>query len=551
MAVEEAKPGVLKYPTYKGAIFRYHSVDLRDWHKEAEFLYCAKLGAKPAGNPREYKFQGGPVIRSGHLQEGGYIHYVGWEIHKMAVDEATHLPSVTNRETGRPESPDYQLLNNGSVRLSPDGRPQSFLTGNPGFKGDRWIKERFIKIYKNGELLPPRTPFKDPVSGAIRIFINATVFDNPWILQNDPGYVKSLMELSPTKQRAWIYGDWDAYDGQFFDFDPTVHVIDPEQARAVTPPHVYRWLSCDWGYAHPCAVHGYVQGLDGRIHVYKELGFEGKTGSFEVGMEIAKAFLSDIETLPDNSLTLYLSHDAFHKEDSGDRRVDTMRAGIMTVLGPQSCFILEMNEDEKMEAAQDPDVAVRRMNVRRSQSTRGYGITICRADKNSVAGWDYMRELLRTEQVVIKGEPDAAIVQRLRNNPNGEALVANYLAGYDQKAEVLPKILIHSCCKRLIETIGEMTHDPHDVEKMLKADGDDYVDSLAYGCAAHRAQQNAMPLAYYVGHQIQEAFTGREVDMSSVHLMNLHAKAQYEKQFETGGAMRLGRYAGRGSLGIQ
>ncbi|MDP9114677.1 MAG: hypothetical protein M3O20_13490, partial [Acidobacteriota bacterium] len=412
LAVEESRPGVLKYPTYKGAILRYNAIDLRDWHKEAELLYCAKLGAKPAGNPREYKFPGGPLIRSGHLQDGAYVHYVGWEIHKLGLDEATHLPTVTNRETGVPESPDYMLLNNGSVRLSPDGLPQSFLTGNPGFKGDRWVKHRFIKVFKNGEMIPPRTPFRDPISGSMRIFINATVFDNPWILQNDPGYVRSLMELSPTKQKAWIYGDWDAYEGQFFDFDPVKHVIEPEQAAAAIPPHVYRWLSCDWGYSHPCAVHGFAQGLDGRVHVFRELGFEGKTGSFEVGMQIAKAFLTEIECLPDNALTLYLSHDAFHKEDAGDRRVDTMRAGIQTVLGPNSCFILEMNEDEKTEAMKDPDAAVRHMNVRRAQSTRGYGITICRADKNSVDGWDYMRELLRTEQVVIQGAPDAAIVQR-------------------------------------------------------------------------------------------------------------------------------------------
>ena len=550
MAVEESRPGVLKYPTYKGAILRYQAVDLRDWHKEAELLYCAKLGAKPAGNPREYKFPGGPLIRSGHLQDGAYIHYVGWEIHKLGLDEATHLPTVTNRETGVPESPDYMLLNNGSVRLSPDGLPQSFLTGNPGFKGDRWVKHRFIRVFKNGELIAPRTPFRDPISGSMRIFINATVFDNPWILQNDPGYVRSLMELSPTKQKAWIYGDWDAYEGQFFDFDPVKHVIEPEQAAEALPPHVYRWISCDWGYAHPCAVHGGAQGLDGRVHVYRELSFEGKTGSFEVGMQIAKAFLPDIESLPDNAMTLYLSHDAFHKEDAGDRRVDTMRAGIQTVLGPNSCFILEMNEDEKTEAMQDPDAAVRHMNVRRAQSTRGYGITICRADKNSVDGWDYMRELLRTEQVVIQGEPDAAIVQRLRGNPNGEALVANYLHGFNQRAEVLPKILIHSCCKRLIETIGEAQFDPKDPEKMLKTDGDDWVDSLAYLCMAHRNQQNTMPLSYFVSSQIEEAFRGRPIDMSSVHLMHQHAKAKYEKDFASQAPMRLGRFAGRGALGV-
>ncbi|MDP9114729.1 MAG: hypothetical protein M3O20_13755, partial [Acidobacteriota bacterium] len=186
---------------------------------------------------------------------------------------------------------------------------------------------------------------------------------------------------------------------------------------------------------------------------------------------------------------------------------------------------------------------------RRAQSTRGYGITICRADKNSVDGWDYMRELLRTEQVVIQGAPDAAIVQRLRGNPNGEALVANYLQGFNQRAEVLPKILVHSCCKRLIETIGEMTHDSKDPEKMLKVDGDDFVDSLAYGCAAHRNQQNSVPLAYFVGQQIQEAFAGREMDLTSAHIMRLQAEAKFGQAENK--PIRLGRFAGRGNLAVQ
>lgn len=475
LAVAQNSQGQLMYPTYKGAIFRYVASDLRDWHTDAEKLYCGKLGAKPAGQPREYRFPGGPLIRSGHLENGGYIHYVGWEIHKGGIDEATHLPTVNNRDNGAPECPDYQLLSTGSLRLSPDGNPQMFLTGNPGFKGDRWVKHRFIKVFKDGELIPPRTTFRDPISGHSRVFINATVFDNPWIMENDPGYVKSLMELSPTKQKAWIYGDWDAYEGQFFeDFDVNVHVIDPQVGRQSIPAYVHRWLSCDWGYAHACAVYGFAQGLDGRVHVYKELSFTDKTGSFEVGMEIAKAFVNELDGVPENNLVLYLSHDAFQKEDEGDRRVDTMRAGIQAVLGQDSCFILEMNDDEKEEAGHDPDSAVRRMNLRRSQSLKTFSITIVRASKNSVDGWDYARELLRTQQVVLADEPDADVIQNLRRATNSEALVANYLSGFRRTQEVVPKILIHNNCKHLIETIPEMTFDPKDPEKMLKVEGDDW-----------------------------------------------------------------------------
>lgn len=546
MAIEEESPGKLKYPTYKGAIFRYQAVDLRDWNTEAEKFYCGKLGAKKSGQPAEYRFQGGPVIRTGHLQDGGYVNYVGWEIHKLGIDEATHLPTQHNKETGMPECPDYQLLVGGSLRLSPDGNSQAMLTGNPGFVGDRWIKHRFIKVYADGKIIAPRTIFRDPISGHTRIFINATVFDNPWIMENDPGYVKALMELSPAKQRAWIWGDWDAFEGQFFDFNPEKHIVDagdPAVASAL-PPWTYRWISCDWGYSHTCAVHGFAMGLDKRIHVYKELTFETKVGSFEVGVEIGKAFFRDIEMLPDNQMSLYISHDAFNEVDRNNRRVDGIRAGIQAVLGPKSCFILEMNEDEKAEAEKDPDAAVRKMNARRAQQTTSFGITIVRAAKNDVDAFDYMHHLLRYEKVETKGEPDVSVIQNLREHANGELLVQNYLAGFRQDDEVVPKILFHrDACPRLIETLPEMVHDDNDPEKMKKVNGDDWVDSALYGTNAYRDQQNQMPLSYYVQSQLAQAFHGREIDMSTAHLINLKAKQDWEDQFSTPPPMRLGRFA--------
>lgn len=541
LAVAQEKPGVLKYPNYKGAIFRYHSVDLRDWHSEAEKFYCAKLGAVPKGQPREYHFPGGPVIRSGHLQDGGYINYVGWEIHKGGIDELTHLPTKHDIETGIPACPDYQLLL-ASLRLSPDGNPQMFNTANPGEKGHMWVRQRFINVYVNGEKLKPRTPFRDPVSGHLRIFIDATVMDNPWILQNDPGYLQSLFELPPAKQKAWIYGDWDAFEGQFFNFSREHHVIEPHEAAGVVPPWCYRWASCDWGYSHTCAIHGAAQGLDGRIHVYKELIFDGKVGSFEVGVEIGRAFALDLEALPDKNMSLYIGHDAFNEVDVNNRRVDGIRAGIQAVLGPSSCFILEMSADEKREAQKDPDNAVVMMNRRRAAMAGEYGITIVKAPKNSYDSFNYMHELLRTEVVDTSGEPDLAVVENLRKHPNAERLVANYLAGFNQAPEVVPKIKFWSCCKRVIETMPEMIHDEKDPEKMAKVNGDDSVDSVLYLCAGHRAAQNQMPLSYYVQDQLAQAFHGRTVDPTMAHIMALHAQEKYGAEYAPQEPLRLGRY---------
>ncbi len=83
---------------------------------------------------------------------------------------------------------------------------------------------------------------------------------------------------------------------------------------------------------------------------------------------------------------------------------------------------------------------------------------------------------------------------------------------------------------------------------MLKLDGDDYVDSILYGSAAHRDAQNNAPLSYYVSTQIREAFQGRTVDNTMAHIMKLQADERYDKEFGSPGPMRLGRFAGRGML---
>ena len=72
-----------------------------------------------------------------------------------------------------------------------------------------------------------------------------------------PDYVAQLEALPPKRRRAWLDGDWDVYEGQFFDDfvnDPDhygdglyTHVIEP-----FAPPkrwQIYR--SYDFGYGKP------------------------------------------------------------------------------------------------------------------------------------------------------------------------------------------------------------------------------------------------------------------------------------------------------------
>ena len=59
-------------------------------------------------------------------------------------------------------------------------------------------------------------------------FIQAFVQDNAALMESDPDYVRKLEALPPKLRAAWLYGQWDVYEGQFFeDFR-----IEPDLAAA-------------------------------------------------------------------------------------------------------------------------------------------------------------------------------------------------------------------------------------------------------------------------------------------------------------------------------
>jgi hypothetical protein len=56
-------------------------------------------------------------------------------------------------------------------------------------------------------------------------------------------------------------------------------------------------------------------------------------GSFELGVELAKWWLPDLEMLPHKQITIALSPYAFSKTDASKTKAEQMAAGIKEVLG--------------------------------------------------------------------------------------------------------------------------------------------------------------------------------------------------------------------------
>ena len=154
-----------------------------------------------------------------------------------------------------------------SCLRSPKGFPPRFRgTCNPGGKGHTWVKARYIDATEHG-----RVSYVDEISGNKVAFIPAQVYDNDVLMKNDPAYVRRLENLPAAQKKAFLYGDWDIFEGQFFaEFDRSLHVVEPFQI----PEWWRRYFVMDYGLD---MLAGYWIATDpqGRAVVYREV-YEGK-----------------------------------------------------------------------------------------------------------------------------------------------------------------------------------------------------------------------------------------------------------------------------------
>ena len=168
-------------------------------------------------------------------------------------------------------------------------------TANPGGIGHGWVKARFITPAPPGTRMVQLVDVKKP-DGTVeklrrtRVFIPSTIFDNPALLKNDPGYLNNLASLPEAEKQALLYGSWDSFSGQVFTEwrnDPAhyedqrwTHVIKPFRI----PVHWKIWRGYDFGYSRPFSVGWYTADEEGRLYRIKEL--YGCDGTPNEGLKI-------------------------------------------------------------------------------------------------------------------------------------------------------------------------------------------------------------------------------------------------------------------------
>lgn len=216
---------------------------------------------------RTFYFPNGSVIEFQYYdQEKDSTHFQGNEWDVIFIDEATQFEE------------EWLKIVAASCRGGPEGYPKRiYYTCNPGGPGHAYIRRLFVDRKFEGDEKPEDY-----------VFIQALVTDNKYLMRTQPEYVSFLKALPPKLRRAWLYGDWNIFEGQYFEdfrIEPDLRAAaeagekdpDPEKLRQqhrwthVIPPfkpktHWPIYRSFDWGYHRPYSMGYYTIDDDSTIY---------------------------------------------------------------------------------------------------------------------------------------------------------------------------------------------------------------------------------------------------------------------------------------------
>ena len=226
-------------PNYRALILRKTFPQLRELiDKTMQYYKPVFPKARYNASNHCWTFPSGAKIYFGSMfRAQDKYNYQGQQFDFIGVDELTHFTWE-----------EYSYLMSRNRPSGPGTQVYIRATANPGGIGHGWVKARFITPAPPGTRMVQLVDVKKP-DGTVeklrrtRVFIPSTIFDNPALLKNDPGYLNNLASLPEAEKQALLYGSWDSFSGQVFTEwrnDPAhyedqrwTHVIKPFRIQAV------------------------------------------------------------------------------------------------------------------------------------------------------------------------------------------------------------------------------------------------------------------------------------------------------------------------------
>lgn len=247
----------IHHPRYKALILRRTFPQLQELIDRAQAIFPT-LGAKWQGDTHRFVFPSGAIYKFGHCQhEEDKQNYNGHEYQYIAFDQ---LEQFTETQ--------FSYICAQNRTSAPDLRCYIRASANPGGIGHNWVKRVFIDGKDDSKTYTQ--VFSLPGGGSVSktfCFIKSTIYDNKILLKNNPQYLSTLMGLPEKMRKAFLEGDWDVFEGQFFaEWDNAIHVVKP----FAIPEDWRKYRSIDWGFAKPLCCHWWAVAPDGRCFCYRE-----------------------------------------------------------------------------------------------------------------------------------------------------------------------------------------------------------------------------------------------------------------------------------------
>lgn len=283
--------------------------------------------AKYSGIDKAFRFPNGSRLKFGYCRnDSDLLQYQGQAYDVIFLEECTQFPEnvfLTMTESNR-----------SSGMMQEYFPPRMYFTCNPGGVGHAWFKRLFV----DRDFRPTENP--DDYK-----FIQASVYDNPWLMKNSPDYVRALENLPEQRKKAMLYGDWDVFEGQYFpEFQTSTHVCKP----FAIPEHWKRYRVFDYGF-DMFACYFVAVDEEGRAWFYREI-YEGYDKTDDFGN-------------PGEGLTIAQAAQRMLRETAPGEKIETTFA--------------------------PPDMWNRRQETGRSAEEifLGYGVPLSKASNNRVQGW--------------------------------------------------------------------------------------------------------------------------------------------------------------------
>jgi len=268
----------LKYPGIKIMIIRKTYPELIANHIQPliEWLHCYTPDriARYNDQRKTLTFPNGSIILFRYCDnDKDAERFQGTECDILYVDEATQQPEELMKK----------LI--ACVRGVNSFPKQIRYTCNPGGQGHAWVKRLFLdRQFNEGE---------NPDDYA---FIQSSVYDNKALMHENPDYIQNLESLPPHLRDMWLNGNWDVYEGQFFEDirlvpdlvkaheagcdDPAdllkkegrwCHVIEPFDITVGDRAGWRILRSYDFGYGKPFSVGWWAIDYEGVMYRFLEL----------------------------------------------------------------------------------------------------------------------------------------------------------------------------------------------------------------------------------------------------------------------------------------